>query len=349
VPVKIAGAEFKFIFDTGAPLMIDESLFDSLNLKEYRNMKVADVNENVKDLALVKIDTLCLGKTKFSETVALVTDFKKSPVSCMGVKGLIGSNMLRNSVVKIDLKNKYIIVTNKASKLGLKRKNGTRIELNRYQSTPIIEVEAVDGEKQSLILDTGDSDFFSLSMNYYNYYNATGIIERYIVAKGKGAESIGLYGSERDTLKVLFEFPEFKAFGHQFWNVKSGLTIDRNSRMGSAILNYGCLTIDYSHKRIFFESYFPGGISNCYETGFGMAFLPKDNCVVVGLVWKPGSAFDAGIKPGFTLKNAGGLDFENWEVCELFKLKELMDSNIELEFIFEDLEGNEITASMVKR
>ena len=95
----------------------------------------------------------------------------------MEADGIIGSNMLRNSVIQIDGRNKEIVITDHTDKLGLKNIMYQEVKFAPGQSNPHIMV-AVENRGELLgdmvLIDTGSREFYSMSNEIYGYYKSKG-------------------------------------------------------------------------------------------------------------------------------------------------------------------------------
>lgn len=152
ISVSVYGKERKFIIDTGAPTAISESLFTELGLKPVGQENISDINEQSNALIVTKLDDVKLGNTQVAGIPAIV--FKESLLTeCFDVDGLIGSNLLRNSIVQFDTKAKLIKIASDISKLEVLKRDKNDLVLDR-QSSPILKV-GVGKNSEMLLFDSG--------------------------------------------------------------------------------------------------------------------------------------------------------------------------------------------------
>ncbi|NRB81964.1 MAG: clan AA aspartic protease, partial [Saccharospirillaceae bacterium] len=76
--VNIAGKEYDFLLDTGAPNAVSKKLAKELNLTPIFSEVVTDSNGDNSELGLVKLDHVSIGGVKFLNTGAVIVDLELS-------------------------------------------------------------------------------------------------------------------------------------------------------------------------------------------------------------------------------------------------------------------------------
>src|SRR5690606_6751659 len=103
----------------------------------------------------------------FLNTLGLVLPESAMQIyGCHQIDGIIGSNMLRKSIIQFDSENKQIILTNNPENLELKNINYQKMTLTKNQSSPFIQVILKKGDKDASIntlFDTGNNGFFDIT------------------------------------------------------------------------------------------------------------------------------------------------------------------------------------------
>nr|WP_315207336.1 retropepsin-like aspartic protease [uncultured Flavobacterium sp.] len=142
IPVQINNKTYKFLLDTGAPNCISKNLTINLNPKILNEIKVSDADDNKSVLNVVELPDLIIGNIAFENSLALSYNEEKNLVfDCFNIDGFIGSNLLRNSIIQINIKKKTLTITNEKSKLKFNNKNGTKLTLIGTQSSPYIWIK----------------------------------------------------------------------------------------------------------------------------------------------------------------------------------------------------------------
>jgi len=112
VSVTINKHKKRFIFDTGATLIISEEIQQETQNPVLGNVFQMDANKRQKQVSVVSVKEFELGNLTFQNIPSVVSDIKQTSfLNCFHYDGFIGSNALRNCIVQIDVVNKFIILT----------------------------------------------------------------------------------------------------------------------------------------------------------------------------------------------------------------------------------------------
>ena len=318
VPVNIQGKEYRFLFDTGAMNAISEELYDKLEPDTIRIFPLVDINQIKENKLIVSIDSLKIGDLKFEKIPTFVGEFtKKIPFSCMKIDGVIGSNMLKKSIIQLDGKKKKLIITDLKEKLNLNEEDTEKIMLTKIQSLPYlwVELKGKESKEERILIDTGSDGFYSTSLNNYEkVFNKKEIFHQ--VGEDEGASSLGFMADKvikHKNYKLLL--PSLTINNAEFQNVISKTIKSHNSLIGAKLLDYGIMTIDYLHKKFYFEPY-AKGIINVEEPEFGFDNTLKDGKLVIGLVWD--KDLKSKIKYGDEILSVNGIGVNESVICDLF-------------------------------
>ena len=233
VPVTINNKTYRFLVDTGAPNIISNELFEELRIKPIRTLGVSDANESTGNLLLTVIEKIQLGSIHYKNTVALVSDLKNHPaLGCYNIDGFIGSNLLKNSVVKFDLSNKKMILTDDSKKLNLNSKP-IKLKLIGAQKSPYVEVSFIRSKSKKatelLLIDTGMDGFYDISKRAFKIFNEEGDMVT-VLSESIGSSGMGLFGGGEESLKKLIQLKGITLHQTTFENIITSTTKDNNSR-----------------------------------------------------------------------------------------------------------------------
>ncbi|CAM4413044.1 Aspartyl protease [Pedobacter westerhofensis] len=316
VKVKINGIDYNFLFDTGAPMCLSSKILTAVNADKLQNNQVNDVNGNKASSPTVIIKDIALGNLNFGGIPAVVgvPDFFK----CWNVDGILGSNLLRNSIIQINSQKKTIVITDLTEKLQLADKKGISLFLDTIQSYPVFKVQFSGNPTMRVNFDTGDNGLLSLSETSMDQLKKANVYET--VTKGYGANQIGAFGLEKDNEKFLLKFPTFNIADVHLKNVMTVTSKGSGARLGSKMLNYGIVTIDFIHQKFYFEG-------NAREIDLAEKQWPfqptfNNNKMVVGLVWdEAGSS----VALGEQIVEVDGTSFETVDLCDLLNKKSILE------------------------
>ena len=284
IPVEIEGNTYSFLFDTGAPNLISKALSEKIESRRLDKINVRDANDSSRKLEVISIPSISLGSAKFEDIPTIVNDADSNFIlDCFGVDGIIGSNMVRKSVVHIDSKNLTLSVSNDPKSFDLSGREGIELSLSKGQSSPYMWIRLKGEGKASeyVLFDTGMQGFYDMSLDNYDKLKELGAFSE--SESGRGTKSLGLFNNSETRTHYRVTIPQIDIGSYDFKNVKTvTMTADR-SRIGSEILKHGKVTIDYKNSRLYFEPF--EGPRDLSEKELGFSPTIRDREIIVGIVW----------------------------------------------------------------
>jgi len=312
----INGKTYKFLLDTGAPMVISEKLSKELNLSKVRDMEIIDQSSLKDTMGIVLLPNIKIGEVNFNNIPTLISE--KSLIDCFGIDGIIGSNVLKNSTVQFSSKNKTIIITDMPKRLNLKSKNASKLFLDG-QSNPYIWIEQQNGKteaREQLLFDTGMDEFYDLSIhNYKKHFEKINLFNE--ISKSSGAYSMGLHGNAQVSENHKFLLPQLTINNVVFKNVITKTTYDKNSRIGASLLKYGVVTVDYKNKKFYFEPFEQAKTFDIAEKQWPFNAILNDDKLAIGIVWD--TSLEKNMKPGDLILQFDDMNFEKMSLCDLVK------------------------------
>ena len=345
IEVEIGGRKHKFLLDTGAPDQISDALAAELGVTVTRETGINDAFGNAGTAKIAPVESIKLGGVDFNDVPAIIGGIPPF-LNCFGIDGIIGSNLLRNTIIMFNSTKKVITITDDAARLDLNQKN--RVALNTKkdkQSSPvfILNVDAkVTGEFK---FDSCDSGFLELSNGYMDIFKDHQA-DFEILDKGYGTNSFGGNGAENINIKYRLKFPALKIGNAILKNVKTETVLNNtgtDSRIGSKLLDYGVLTLDYLHGKLYFDPFTPE--TDLSEKSWPLSPTYSDGKLVIGVVW--GKMKDA-VKPGMQITAVNGFSFKQVDFCKLFTQKSILQGQEKANLTIKDENGNLIQLAMIK-
>jgi hypothetical protein len=311
VQVNIKGKQHKFLFDTGAPVAISPKLLAELQLSETHKGSFTDVNGTTIPGSAVKLDSIKLGDVTFTgiPAITLFPDW----YNCFNIDGVIGSNILRQSAVKLVSDRHVIIITDQPDKLALNKKHSVRLITNakgNQQSDPQVEILLNGKVRLTLGFDTGDNGFLRFSddlmqqLAKYKSYD--------VVAKGFGASTIGEIGSQANADKYLLKIPFINIGSARFDNLVTETNKGGIPGIGTKLLEYGDVTLDYISGKFYFDAKNELNAPDNKQWPFQPTYA--DGKLIVGLVWQKGTDR---VKPGEQIIAVDDKDLSHLTLCQL--------------------------------
>jgi len=339
LPVRINGKIRRFIFDTGAITVISESLFREMDYAVMGEDHFYDIHKNRDTSLLVRTGVMHLGDITFNQVPAIVYDLKSLPWSCFQVDGIIGSNMLRDAAVRVDLRDSLFILAHDARKLSNNMQEAREMRLDR-QSSPHVHVRFDDNHEGFFLFDSGREGFINIGRE--EFYIMKERISLELKRQGYGSEQMGMIGPGENNRVYRIELDSILISGQKIHNPHLEVTPNVSS-IGSQLFQYGKVTLDYKDKRFRLDPYRkPMEYQMPQSRGFGFSPVIKQDTFRVGLVWKNSLVDSLGLEPGNPIRRINQYNYADsleQAFCKSFLNNVLKDSET-LEIIYQDQEGD---------
>ncbi len=339
LPVKIQGKTYRFIYDSGALTVVSKALYRQMDYPVIGTHHFYDVHRNTDTSRVVRTGQLSLGRVTFTGTPALVYDLSKLPWSCFEVDGIIGSNMLRNSAIQIDLQDSLFILANEVEKLDVKQKASYSMK-HDHQYTPYFAVKFGHGPSHQVMFDSGSDVFINIDRELLASLKETVKLTR--TKTGYGSHNMGVIGSGEKNRVYRFVLDSLTLAGNPIHQPEIEVTANA-SRIGSNLLRYGRVTLDYPGERFYFE---PASSPLTYQDpeGSGLGFSPvvEQDTFRVGLVWQNSLVDSLGLEPGNRILRINQYNYADslqQSFCKSF-LNNAFRSSKMIEMIYQDEQGN---------
>lgn len=337
VPVEIKGKQYRFLLDTGAITSISEELQNELNAEKTDITMVVDQSGIFRFMDIVKLKEINFGGVTFEEIPAIV----KKPnliMDCFETDGVIGSNLLRKSVVRISPKDRTITLTNNSKNLKLDKKQSNKITLDK-QSTPLLRISLTNGNgkkmKQQVLFDTGmrAGNLFAFT-DIYRSLTEKGIARESV--SSRGASTVGAFGVAKDTIIHRARIPVMEMNGISFKNVLVQSSTERNI-IGLKVLNNAVTTIDFVKKRIYFEPIAEKEV-DLFEKRLPISIIYRDDNFIVGAVWD--ETLKGVISIGDKVMYIDDVDFSRLSVCDLYTKKQFPKAKYKFNLVVQKPDGS---------
>lgn len=318
IKVEINGKEYRFLFDTGAGTAISQKLFVELAPEILTKLPLRDAEGRADTHEVCKIDEIKIGEVVFKDIPTWV--LKDSPfVKCFELDGIVGSNQLRESIVRISDKEKTITITDMPDKLNLHNKQEYAMELflEPYHNSPYIKtlIEDKKNFELQLLFDTGMNGMLDIALDHLNLLKKHKIISGKI-EQSEGSDGHGFLGKASKSVQYRFRVPLYRInHNASLLNVEFSTTTNVNSRIGMKLLQYGDMTLDYKNKACFYEPH-TAVDPDVYEKRQPISPVMDDGKMVVGIIWD--KKLKKQISVGDQIISFNGTSLENLSECELF-------------------------------
>lgn len=324
LPVVINNKTFQFLLDTGAPNVISKKVLEEVNVQNSKKISVSDANNQSDEMEMVAIESMKIGNLTFDNNVALVSDLDNHFIlKCFKMDGFIGSNLFRNSVIKISLKDKKIIITDNIKNLQTKSKP-SKLKLFGEQKSPYVKIKFLDKKKhmvsEEVLIDTGMDGFYEMSNRAFSIFSKENVLEE--LSRSSGSSSIGLFGTAPLKEQILLKAPFLKLNDTTFENLITNTTDDNNSRIGLDLLKYGDIIIDFKKKKFYFEAV-ENVVLDKKPPIYSATII--DNKYSIGFVWD--KSFREKLNYGDEIIRVDSFVLDEMDFCDIVKIKNFRKDN----------------------
>ncbi len=244
---------FRVLCDTGGANIITPTLARELNLKSEGALQGRGVGEKSEDVGLVKIQSLEVGEASLSNQVFAVFPLEAfSAVEGISVNGLIGYEVFRRFVVRVDYEHHLITLT-EPSKFAYQGQ-GTVVPFQFNEHIPQVDGE-IDGIHGKFDIDTGSRSSLSIPGPFAEEHK----LAAHYDAKVQAVTGWGVGGAARSLVtraKVLrLEKVEVHDPVTELSLQNKGAFVSQYvaGNVGAGVLKQFNITFDYPHQQLIFE------------------------------------------------------------------------------------------------
>lgn len=309
IQVKINGKNYRFLFDTGALNIISKEVADDLMLETKTRIEINDVNNNTDSLDITTIPKLSINNHMFLNQGFGIYDFKKSKeISCIEIDGIIGANLVRKSVVKVNMKAQKLYISNSRESLNVPMElKGVPFRINAA-SSPKIDLQINGTWVKDITLDYGSNSGIDLGLTSFNIDSLSRGRKH---VRSVGSNNVGLMGDGYDTTYMFVaektNIGTLSVEDELISVRKSGI-----STVGTKFLQNYAVTIDWNDKLIYFDELPKEEAASASKLeSFGISGRLKDDKFVITEIIEKSSADIYGLQLGDQLLIVGEKNFTN--------------------------------------
>ncbi len=278
IKVKINDEFYNFLFDTGAPTIIDENL-NQLYKVTGKSKSVYDINYNYKTLNIVTIPVLCINEEKIKKVKAISTSLLEiNKLLCVNISGIIGADLMSNYFVQINYYEKTIIFSDNIK--SFKINSFYKPVKFTYDSSmqPKITIYQDELNFGDFILDTGSSNSVKLTKGFDSKNISKDTKTSYAIVHGAFGSEVDTIQTDKLTNLTINKTIKLDSISVDYKNKKTIHTV------GFKVLRNYITTLDWKRKEVYFEKikYDSPNISN----PFGISFQYHEGKIIIGKIYK---------------------------------------------------------------
>lgn len=339
VPITIKGKKYNFLFDTGAPFSISEEIQKKNNFKVVSKSNIVDSDYNRKKVKWVQVDSINIGNVLFQNQTAFIGDFNANPImKCLGIDGIIGSNLIRQCNWTID-QEKYSLSLSKKIETDTLKESIVLPFKTDYQYNIFIDVNLGQTNIKNILVDYGSNGSFALSDEIFNVLKEKNIISETFMEKGTSQS--GIIGKPVKLNREITYSDSLRINNLNIKNVmiRTGKTVS----LGNDFLSRFKVSIDWNNKKLYLVKS-DKIIDKNNKAGFTISYTVEKGIYIQSVI-KNSDAYSKGIRPNMKVIKIDNLDFENGnDFCDYIDIK--LNDNIILELV--NLQGKRIKYQIKK-
>ncbi|MBP3227979.1 MAG: clan AA aspartic protease [Bacteroidaceae bacterium] len=280
VRATVGGQTGKFLLDTGAPCSLTADFARRAGVSGGQTQRFWDSNGQPVTVRVAMLDRLVLGGFSFMQLQAMVLP-EGNPLEMFGVDGIIGVNLMAQGVTKFDGSRRLFILTDERDSLSLDYNYCTEMLLDG--GAPMLPVR-VGTQVDTVMFDSGADALYEMSASTYRRLAADTASVR-LLAQGVGTLSAGAAGVEEMSQKWRLLLPKFYVGAAPFARVTTITTDAPDSRIGSALLGYGDVVLDFEEGFFYFLPRDAASVPDAYTPEWNAVLTVLDGRIVAGMVW----------------------------------------------------------------
>lgn len=303
VPVIIQGKKYRFLFDSGAPFSISKALYKAIKYKVISKANIVDTDQNRSEVNWVKVDSIRIGGVLFENQSAFVGDFEANPViRCLGIDGIVGSNIMRHMNWEIDSKNQKMLLHQRTIQ------DTSRIIIpfkTDHQYDMYIDIVIGSVKMKNVLVDFGSNAYFSLNEDMYTILKENQQIKNALSVEG--VQQSGIIGKAVPVQGNIALIDSLQIGGHLLKNIRTRPS--RKVSLGNAFLSQFYVVVNWSKRELHLT---PNQVQH-FSTktlGFKLAASQQQGMYVASVA-KGSKAYEAGIRSNMVVLQLDQLDFES--------------------------------------
>ena len=313
IKVDVNGKSYRFIIDTGAAMtLIDKKILEVSNHSAF-SVPVVDQSGKEELLPVIILNHIRIGHANFSEVPVITMDIDENPLfKCFNVDGILGNHLLAYSTVRISSTDKTITLTDGPSTLQLNKEHSS--EFSVISGLPFIDVRFLNGDNaavEPVLFDVGANLLYQLRLEHLPYFQEQNFVQP---VKSTGSASIGAFGYSEEEVVFLVSIPKIEINGAVFNGILTETAGNRNSSIiGSYLLDFGIVTLDYINRLFYFEPF--NKVNEVNKKIIPISPKISGNKLVVGIIWD--ASLENQISVGDQIVSIDDKDYTNFSICDL--------------------------------
>ncbi|SDH88052.1 Aspartyl protease [Chryseobacterium taeanense] len=269
VKVNINGKFYNFLFDTGAPTVISQKIYNELNLKKIYKKSIKDSDEKVQQQIFTELPEMKVDDLIFKNVGAIVLDLNLAELGCLQVDGIIGANQMAKLFWKINYSENSLVASNDLNLLNVDDYETVIPFTAQLQKTPKINMSLLN-KNLSLTFDTGFSGRMEVSSDEVNPESFKTFIKTF------GTRTTGAFGTAQPASGYIFRADSVKLGNRIFQNER--MSTGKTDLIGNEFFKDFIFVLDWKNSRIYMKR-IATSPSSLESFGFSYRFINGNGMV----------------------------------------------------------------------
>jgi hypothetical protein len=241
---------FTFIVDTGGHTLLAPRVVAEAGLTSIGSAPEAGAGEKQSTLGFASVRTISIGGLEMHDQVAFATDIYRPQIEGIPVDGMVGFELFRRLIVRIDYGRKVLTFTEPGH--GLPNNTGVAVPFVFYDHLPFVRGR-IDGMPATFDIDTGsrsELDVTSPTVSRYRLHDRYPHGVRAVTGWGVGGPAKSyVVRVQSVTLGTVTVDAPVADFSEDHGGSFSDPNYDGN--IGSGFLKRFVVTFDYGHQTMY--------------------------------------------------------------------------------------------------
>ncbi len=252
VTAMVNGIEGRYVVDTaGAMLMTHRRAKEGDGSDEGKTISITDGVGNIMDsIRIMVFNSLKLGTLHVPDRSEFVTLDERAFLDTLDIDGMIGRELLSKYAVKFDPERGKILFSESADAYGLNEADAIPMRLDE-EGNVFIDIGLRQGS-ETVMFDTGCPDLLILKKDSYGRITDISALE--VVETSCGSRFAGAFGPVEEEEWHEVKIAELALGYNKLTDVTAETSSGHKwSLLGSSILEYGAVVLDYPSRKFYFE------------------------------------------------------------------------------------------------
>ncbi|SEM33853.1 Aspartyl protease [Chryseobacterium taichungense] len=315
VKVSINGKFYNFLFDTGAPTVISQAIYNELNLKKKYKKSIKDSDEKVQQQIFTELPEMKIDELVFKNVGAVVLDLNSAELNCLKVDGIIGANQMAKLFWKVNYSQNSLEASKDLSLFDIRDYEIVIPFESQLQKTPIVQTSVLNKEIK-LTFDTGFSGRLEVVSNNIDPKTLQHLVKTF------GTRTTGAFGTAMPASGYIFRVDTMKMGNTMFKD--EIMATGKTDYIGNDFFKDFVFILDWNNNKIYMKRI---GTSPSTLESFGFSYRFVNGNAMVTFIFEEENF---PLKMGDAIISINGIKLENLDqdmVCRYFINRVEKDQN----------------------